>query len=214
MGDLQEHLDGVLDEVLEDLQPLGPDGTIDDAVVAAQGHGHHGSHAVRLGSRGLGFVGDDLLLGATDGKDAGLRRVDHGGELLDPVHPEVRYRERSALEFRGLQLLLLGLGGEVLDVLRDGDEAFLVSVEYNRREEAIVGADRDVDVHVVVPPDEIPHPCAVGDRLLPQRQGSSFDNEVVHRQLVLALAFSIQVRTNPSRRVSTCLHGYFMSPLT
>ena len=50
-------------------------------------------------ARGDGAVADDgLLRRGADSEDRRLRRVEHGGELLDPEHPEVGDRKGAALE--------------------------------------------------------------------------------------------------------------------
>ena len=46
----------------------------------------------------LAVARDRPLLDRADGEDRRLRRVEHGDELLDAVHAEVRDRERAALE--------------------------------------------------------------------------------------------------------------------
>ncbi len=52
----------------------------------------------------LAVARDDLVARRADREDRRLRRVEHGDELVDVVHAEVRDRERAALEILGAQL--------------------------------------------------------------------------------------------------------------
>mmetsp|Transcript_7363 Transcript_7363/g.16111 ORF Transcript_7363/g.16111 Transcript_7363/m.16111 type:complete len:212 (+) Transcript_7363:223-858(+) len=107
---LEQHLQRVLDDLLESLQPGRCERAVDDAVVGRERDGHEA-----LGDKGVGgsvgaVVGHHELLGAADGQDARLRSVDDGGELLDAHHAEVGDGEGAADELLGLELVLLGLG--------------------------------------------------------------------------------------------------------
>ena len=68
-------------------------------MVDGQRHRHHRPHD------DLAVDRDRPVDGRADGEDRRLRRVEHGGELLDAEHAEVRDRERAALEVGELQSL-------------------------------------------------------------------------------------------------------------
>ena len=74
------------------LQELGAGRAVDGAMVARERHRHHRQHEQ------LAVARDDLVSRRADGEDRRLRRVEHGDELVDVVHAEVRDRERAALE--------------------------------------------------------------------------------------------------------------------
>jgi hypothetical protein len=63
-----------------------------------------------------------LLLDRADCEDRGLRRIEDRGEDLDAVHPEVRDRERAALEILLGELALARALDELLALRRDLDE--------------------------------------------------------------------------------------------
>src|SRR5581483_1421068 len=88
---LEQHQRGLFDEALEGLHEPCPDGAVDDAMVAGDRAGHHRP------DRELSIDDDRALLAGPDREDAALRRVDDGGELLDPEHAEIGDRERAAL---------------------------------------------------------------------------------------------------------------------
>ena len=86
-------------------------------------------------------------LDSADREDRDLRRVEHGDEPLDPVHAEVRDRERAADEVLRNELVLArapddldALGGQLGDGLRlDGRE--------DGDDEAVRHGDGHADVH-------------------------------------------------------------------
>lgn len=75
---------------------LGGNGTINGSVVRSHGDVHN-LGGLESSTRRGGRDGDDLGEGSSDGEDAGLRRVDDGGEVRDAEHSEVRDGERSTL---------------------------------------------------------------------------------------------------------------------
>ena len=93
-----------LDSVREELGALG---AVDRAVVARERH--------RQRRRDVELAVDDerAILDRADREDRDLRRVEDGDELLDAVHPEVRDRERAALEVRELELAVARARDEV-----------------------------------------------------------------------------------------------------
>ena len=64
-------------------EELGALGAVEDAVVAGEGDRH------QVGGDDLAVADDRPLLDRADGEDRRLRRVDHRGEAVDPVHPQV-----------------------------------------------------------------------------------------------------------------------------
>ena len=121
MGSLagsQEHQGGLLDEFPDLGQELGSDGSIDDTVVTGEAEVH-----AQAGDD-LAVFDDGFFDGRTDGEDRGLRRIDDGVEGFDAPCAEVGNRDGAAVEFVGLEFLVLGADGEVLDGLRDGQQRF------------------------------------------------------------------------------------------
>src|SRR4029453_11141297 len=92
------HHHGVFDQLLECPDQLCPERAVDGAVIAGQRHAHH------LRDLDLATAYHRALLAGADGQDRRLRRVDHGGEVVDAVHAEVRHRRGAALIFFRLQL--------------------------------------------------------------------------------------------------------------
>ncbi len=114
-----------------------------------------------------------------DGQDRGLRRVDHGHEALDAVHPEVRDRERARRELGRRDLALAHALGDPAGLLGDLAEALLVGVEHGRHHERVLPGHRDADVHARV---ELELPVAVGAvraREVLERERRGLDHEVV-----------------------------------
>src|ERR1700730_7930776 len=87
------HHDRVFDQHLERADQLGAERAVDRAVVARQGHAHH------LRDLDLAVFDNWALLAGADRKDGGMRRVDHGGEVIDAVHAEIGYSRGAALIF-------------------------------------------------------------------------------------------------------------------
>ncbi len=91
-------------------------------------------------------IADGRVLDRADREDRDLRRVEHGDELLDAVHPEVRDREGPALEIGELELPVArarhdvgAVGGDLLDRLAIG-------VADHRDDEAARRRDGEADV--------------------------------------------------------------------
>src|ERR1700761_6392739 len=116
-GPSQKHGGRFFDELPERLQEAGAGRTIDDPVIAGQRDGHH--------RRGLDLVADhhSALLACAHCHDRGMRRVDHGGEILDAEHAEIGDREGAALELLRLQLLGAGALGQRLHLVGDDGKA-------------------------------------------------------------------------------------------
>src|SRR5437879_4564433 len=99
---LEQHCQRGFQHLFQRSQEYRAGCAIDDAVIAAhrqtQAPPHHDAIGIRDG------LGDD----AADRDDAGLRRVDHRGELIDVEHAEVRNAERGARVFLGFQAAVAG----------------------------------------------------------------------------------------------------------
>ena len=81
-----------------------------------------------------------------DGEDRDLRRVEHGDELLDAEHAEVRDREGAALHVLQRQLAVAGTADEIGAGAGDLLHAAAVGVADHGDDEAVRGRDRDADV--------------------------------------------------------------------
>ena len=75
-------------------QEPGAVGAVEDPVIAGQRQ--HGPSAGRRPRPASSTTARGLQ--RAHGQDRRLWRVDHGGEAVDPVHPEVGHRERAAAE--------------------------------------------------------------------------------------------------------------------
>ena len=113
----QEHQGRLLNEFPDFREELRANGAIDHTVVAGEAEVH-------------AQAGDDLavfhhrfLEGGTDGQDGGLRRVDDRVKGFDAPRAEVGNRDGATVEFVGLEFLVLGTDGEILDGTRNGSAA-------------------------------------------------------------------------------------------
>src|SRR4051794_40127216 len=70
----------ILEQRLDRAEELGGRGTVDRPMVDGQRHGHHRP------DDDLAVLGHGPVLGRADGEDRGLRRVEHGDELLNAEH--------------------------------------------------------------------------------------------------------------------------------
>src|SRR5436190_17570672 len=89
---LDQHRCRLLDIGPEGLQELRAQRAVDDAMIDRERAAHH------VADHHLALAHDDALLADADREDHRLRRIDDGGELLDPEHAEVGDRESAALE--------------------------------------------------------------------------------------------------------------------
>ena len=144
---LEHEGQGVLEVALEGVDPPGADGTVDNAVVRAEGdlHDLHGLEAMLLfGCR------HQPCLRRADSEDTRLGRVDDGGEVVDAVHSEVGDGEGSALVFGGSELAITGLLGQGLGFRRDGGQTLVVRALDDGGDQAGGSGDSDRDVRVLV----------------------------------------------------------------
>src|SRR5215471_16891987 len=77
------HHHGVFDQFPERADQLGAERAVDRAMIAGQGHAHD------MGGLDPAVTNHRTLLAGTDREYRGLRRVDHGGEVIDAVHAEI-----------------------------------------------------------------------------------------------------------------------------
>ena len=89
---------------------------------------------------------DGRLLDGADGEDRDLRRVEHGDELLDAEHAEVRDRERAALQVGQRQLAVARAADEIGAGAGDLLDAAPVGVADDGDDEPVRGRDRHADV--------------------------------------------------------------------
>ena len=119
---LQQQLQRILNHLLELLDPLASNSTVDNLVVEATGDYYLVVPLNRCAL--LGLDGDGDLLGGSDGEDAGLWWVNDGCEAVNGrVHAHVADGESSALVLLWLQLAVSGALAEILDLCGDGLES-------------------------------------------------------------------------------------------
>ena len=136
----------------------------------------------------LAVDGVRAVLDRADGEDRDLRRVEHGDELLDPVHAEVRDRERAVLEIGELELSVAGAGDEIGADGGDLEHRPAVRVSDDRDDQPVRRRDRDADVRNGeahdLPVDELRVDRAVAH----ERGRDDLRQQVVHGRLRVALA--------------------------
>src|SRR4029453_11352141 len=99
---------GILDQGLERAEKLGPERTVDRAMVGSETDRHD------MRRLDLAVAHDRALLRGADREDSRVRRIDDGIELLDPVHAEIRDRAGAALIFLRLEFSCPRPCGEIL----------------------------------------------------------------------------------------------------
>jgi glycolate oxidase len=90
-----EHRHRPLHGVPQRLQPARAHGPVDDAMVTAQ------RHLEPLAGHDLAIPHHGLVAHRADSEDGTFGRVDHGSELFDVEHAEVRYRKRPVTHLLG-----------------------------------------------------------------------------------------------------------------
>lgn len=189
---LQKQLKGVLEDLLELAEPLSADGTVNDLVVEA---GSEADLVVKLdtGAAVLVLGGDSNLAGGANGEDGSLGRVDDGGEVVNGgVHAHVGDGDGTTLVLLGLELAVAGLLGEILDLGGDGLEATALNTGDDGGDETSGGGDGDRDVDAVELTDVALAPAGVDLGNLAAGNGHGLDQEVVDRQLVLAVGRAVE----------------------
>src|SRR5579864_9290802 len=150
-------------------------------MIAGHGHGHD------RGDFDLVADGDGAFFASANSQDRGMRRVDHGGEILDAEHAQIRDRKTTAFELRRLELLGARAFRKGFDLIRDDREAFLFGAKYDRRDQPEVERHRDADISMLVPQHCCFGPAGVDLRHAYERERASLDDKVVHRKLVAVL---------------------------
>src|ERR1700731_2876830 len=107
------HHHGIFDQHLEGADQLGPERAVDRAMIAGQGHAHH------MRDLDLAAAHHGPFLAGTDRKDGGVRRVDPGGEMIDPVHAEIGDRSGAAQILLRLELAGPRPRRKILHLARD-----------------------------------------------------------------------------------------------
>ena len=111
------------------LQVLCAEGAVDDAVIAA----HRDRHAM---------ADDDLVAiieywhfrDPADCKNETLWRIDDGGKTVDPHAAEIRDGERAALKFFRLHSLVARAMGQILHLLANLTQRFILRRANDRRQ--------------------------------------------------------------------------------
>ena len=125
-------------------------------------------------------VGHHLLVRAADGKDARLRAVDDGRELLEAEHAEVGDGEGAAAELGRSELVLSGSSSDILDLSRDLLKTLEVDVRNGGSHEAVVSLDGEAHIDIIILSNEVSHPRAVGLWHLDGGHGSSLNNKIIN----------------------------------
>ena len=102
-------------------EPAGANSTIDDAMIAGEGHSHHVHRLVRtiwLSRR------NNLLRCSSNGQDARLRIVDDGREVRYAEHPKIGDRDGAAHELVGQKFSVLRSPCHLFDIGRNFWETF------------------------------------------------------------------------------------------
>lgn len=192
---LQQKLERVLNDLLQLLDPLTTNGTVDDLVVEAAGDD---DLVIPLGNGALlGLHGDGDLAGGADSQDTGLRGVDDGSEALNGgVHAHVGDGEGTSLVLLRLELVLAGTLAKVLDLVGDAGQTQALNVLDNGGDQTGGGSNSNADVGGVVLTDDglavLLAPAGVDLGNLQESNGAGLDEEVVDRELVLALSGGVQ----------------------
>ena len=186
---LQKKLKRVLDNLLDLLEPLSTDGTVNDLVVEA---GSKGDLVVELNT-GLVVGGDGNLLRGTNSEDGGLGRVDDGSEVVNSgVHTHVGDGDGTALVLLGLELAVTSLLGKRLDLGGDGFKTTALDTSDDRGDKTSGGGNGDGNVDVVELADVTIAPAGVDLGNLSAGNGDGLDQEVVDGELVLAVGGGVE----------------------
>ena len=84
---LKKHLGRILDQLLEGIEPIGTDRTIDNTMITAECDSEEAGVGECIA---VAVPGHNAILNASDCEDGGLRRVDHSRELFDAKAAQVR----------------------------------------------------------------------------------------------------------------------------
>src|SRR5579859_5330279 len=137
------------------IQEHGGAGAVGDAVVAGDGHSHHGPDG------GLAVNGGDAVSNAPDSKDCSLRRRDDRAELVNLIHAEIADGESGVGDVGGTKLAGAGSVGDFAALLRDLGEAGGLGIRNYGGDYAIIHSDSDAHVHVIVKMNTLGAPAGV-----------------------------------------------------
>jgi hypothetical protein len=186
---LQKELKRVLDNLLDLLEPLSTDGTVNDLVVEA---GSEGDLVIELNT-GLVVGGDGNLLGGTNGEDGSLGRVDDSGEVVNSrVHAHVGDGDGTTLVLLGLELAITSLLGKRLDLRRDSLKTTALNTGDDGGDKTSRGGNGDGNVDGVELADVTVAPAGVDLGNLSAGNSDSLDQEIVDGELVLAVGRGVE----------------------
>src|SRR5712691_5740839 len=176
-SNLQQHSQRVLEHLFQSLQIRGARCPVDHPVITAHRDPQPAPHDDAIA------VGHGLRDDAADRDDAGLGRIDDGGELIDVEHPKVRDAERRAGVLLRLQAPGLGTPRQLARLRADLPQALQVRIADYRRDEPVLDRDRHPDVYLVPVADVILLEPGVAGAMLDEGQRHGFDDDVVERDL-------------------------------
>lgn len=154
--------------------------------------GSKGDLVIELNT-GLILGGNGNLLGGTNSEDGSLGRVDDSSEVVNSgVHAHVGDRDGTTLILLRLELAITSLLGERLDLARDGLEATALNTGDNRGDKTSGCGNGNRDVDVVELADVTVAPARVDLGNLAAGNSDSLDQEIVDRELVLAIGRAVQ----------------------
>ena len=195
MNFLQQKLERVLNDLLQLLDPLATNSTVNDLVVEAASH----DDLVIPLSHGtlFGLNGNGNLASSADGQDTSLRGVDDSSEALNSgVHAHVRDGEGTALVLLGLQLVLAGTLAKILDLVGDAGQAETLNVLDDGGDQAGGSSHGNTDVSgAVLANDGLPvllTPAGVDLGDLKQSHCAGLDQEIIDGELVLAVGRGVE----------------------
>ena len=113
-----------------------------------------------------------------------MRRIDHGGEILDAVHAEVGDRGGAALIFLRLEFARPGSRREILHLARNRRQRFGLGLADNRRNQSARHRHGDADVGMLVFHHAAFGPAHIAIRYPLQGNCHRLDDKIVDRKLV------------------------------
>ena len=162
---------GILDAFLDAHQEGHGLAAVDDAVIVGERQIHHRPD--------LDLVADRHrpLLDLVHAEDAGLRRVQDRRRHQRAVDAAVGDGEGAAGQLLDGELAVARPLAELGDLLLDLGEAQLIGIAHHRHDQALLGADGDADVVVVLVDDVVAVDLGVDGRDLLQRDDGRLDEE-------------------------------------
>jgi hypothetical protein len=93
-------------------------------------------------------IGNNLLESTSNSKDASLRRIDDGAEIVNTEHTQVGYGESASGKFIRLELIFSSTASNILDLRRNVLETNEVSVLHTRGHESKISLNSEAHIHV------------------------------------------------------------------